>query len=1723
MADKNRKRKLIIGLILGGVGVATLIGTGVGLGLSKKEAPSPAQPVDKQPAKNIVANLSNLTQVQKDAIYKQINDTADKTTIDNIVNNSRDLNELAAKLNEANEKQKSEAYTNASAEQKQKFNEAKKALEDAIAAKTDLTTPVENKQSLIDALNAAKEKLSSSTSSEQPTNPGNSDGGATGETNHGENPSNPDQENPSSGESGGSNETPSNPNGDEGSTGYEEPATGEETPSQPTTSERILEPEYPPVDMLSEEETNRLTENAKFTITNQGYFPEEGKPVVLQFVAGNEELKPEQFKWYSNDSEFSVTDKGTLEVFNNQIGIDSNFQLEVIGTYNGKKYVKKLNVEMVHKVNPLQNVKLTASNDGLLINNAATVTASNVDGVDWANSSWYRYTTLIENEHSTTLNVNRDGDYSLVVKNSAGVMWRLKPVTISALPLANNTQPFRSLLSNRLDIVSYTDKIIDRKTRPSIQKQVYDTKLNQMYSSYGFRYPGYDFNYEKDNRNFADRAFFEVNGKKLSMGELVYNERVEGVIGVDGFTGEGARKYSDANFIKEEIANNRLKKHPAADKWFERVVTDETQTVTKEISINTSMTGYNVIGLYAPAGEVIEFEISEDTYKILKELYGTPNETTGIYSEVPFDFYVNKSYWDNYPADNTGKISNRYPFVLSRFRFRFNEIDPVTRRVKLGSPFGGALSINVGVTLRDQNGNPAPFDVKVYNAVEQLHYVYGQTTKAEWDAQMDAVKAGTINAPIMTIQSNYTGIAIPYTSSSAIAHVKFDDIIFPEEKMHKWDSFYEMSYFWFDYNAPKLALNYCDDVWGGAGAWGGGYNLWAPIGWASPYLKGASDFGFDDWGNYHEINHNFQPHQDPFNVRDHGWTNIPSVINLSFINDKTRLRGITNPSGDFDVYWARLANSYSINQTKADWYALYSNMIYTLGPVNFIEWVKSSGRNGLYDKKLKTTWYLSKYFKLNFYYALKQYASTIESLQRSVPTVDIANDHKPEFDAAMAEANKATAEFKKVQADWKDWRFEGSKEIDPNGYYGYNDADRPRNLTEMDKQWAQKERDAIAKLRATGDKIKELMAKYPDQENIERMLDMFQWPSFDFVANIYACGQFLYNSELDRFEYTSDAAPAYQIPAGQDFTFDFANGINSLNSNFRIKELKFPARTKLGGSLEFDPSDPTRMKVIYRANPDKLAEIDEFDMEVIPADFENKPKRYVPAYRYKIKLRNVVNRPVLTTYQLTDGQVKGLRTISQIMNYIKTNNIQPKDTLVEDFEQRKLQNPFTGKKQLVESKAKFIAPETGSYNIKAYFSNWGYIKIGDAFEGEINSTNNALKDFGTVTLQKGQVYDLTITAWNDIAYPRRTFWLEKINDTGSNTIYEINNYALSPYLPADWYDTPEKIQELLTGEQWQYKPRFMPTDTKSDLQITKFAGSSQVTNPVALSIRGPSNRYINGNTDYKAIYDQIYNTKIETWQTDKLDFNIKFQKPATLSFMDIIAKADFQKQYRPTHYTIELKRTEKVEVFEGEFIDMPVVFKTLNFVVDPTKDTDGLPLTNRLDFGAIYDGIEEVHITTMREPINDDEKTRKLKVTIIREIKFGLDTQNKRVLPINNSEIQFYGTSWEFLTNENDQINNAINGVSAKVSKANEYFEFTFNSDAIDLFGKTGPNMSSFDVYIDDELVLENVSAVTTEETYNHCLLTLFTPEKYDLTKDHKMKIVNKENKPLFFNYILTK
>ena len=206
--------------------------------------------------------------------------------------------------------------------------------------------------------------------------------------------------------------------------------------------------------------------------------------------------------------------------------------------------------------------------------------------------------------------------------------------------------------------------------------------------------PIYNENNKESTDNFYD-AILEEN-KKLMASATNYDEIDE----------------NGNLFLKGESIGKQLYKHKFSKDLYGGNIDDNEKSVIKTMKINPiSPTNY-ITGLYAPPGEVIKIEFSNND---LENIGGS------------LEFIIGQVTQDGVGSDNSKNVG------LQRIPILYNKLIITKNPGYIGSFIGGPIYIS----------NPSKrkiFTLTISNAVPYKHIIYGITSKEEFE-QMDSFSA----------------------------------------------------------------------------------------------------------------------------------------------------------------------------------------------------------------------------------------------------------------------------------------------------------------------------------------------------------------------------------------------------------------------------------------------------------------------------------------------------------------------------------------------------------------------------------------------------------------------------------------------------------------------------------------------------------------------------------------------------------------------------------------------------------------------------------------------------------------------------------------------------------------------------------------------------------------------------------------------------------------------
>lgn len=1201
-------------------------------------------------------------------------------------------------------------------------------------------------------------------------------------------------------------------------------------------------------------------------------------------------------------------------------------------------------------------------------------------------------------------------------------------------------------------VVETVDENVDR----DVNQKYYETDLLTKYESKGFRYPSWDYNYEEGDNRYLDLG----NNQKLDMMTEVYNERVTYQ---NDQNQSITTKYSDSNFIRSEIKNNQLKIHPAGPLIYKKQISETEKAVEKYFSIPSSVTGQTSLGLYVAPGEVATLTFTKKTYDLMKEQ-----------SINNFEIFINSSYWDNKQPGDSGQIAKRYPFIQTTFRININnndlEYDESTGlySYKFGTPFGGSVAVVVNSKIKSSTYNDLyksydNYNFSVKGCLNTLSYFHGITTTDDWNNQVNKVKNNQMTAPNFALDFSYGSSDIAFTDEYSIAGV--DLSLFPDIKkiVQKWSDFLFISEYFasrdISESVAKVSFRFNDDIWGGVAAWGGGNILYCPLDWAkNAFLSNREWTITDNWGTLHEINHSFQQNDAIWIRNSHAETNMVTMAGLAILNDVGRWRNPFNITAEYAKNYENWNGHIAYGSTG--WVRL-SNMYSNIDSIKVRNYNIGDSEYEIYNLILNA-------------FGPYNYMNYIRN--------DIATDNGTD-----SNGDKKEGGFYEIVelSDYFQLNFWPALENYRSIWYDY------KNNWSSDHQWPVNYENATAWQKSEIDRLS-------------------SYKAFDFIANLYAAGSYMYDNKSDQYIYTGDSQPAYSIPAARPYTFDFENGINWLQNNeqyqFSWTDLEVPAKTKLGATLKVDPENPK--KIIYEPLPNTIDQEDEFDIAIIPDDFKGKPDNYVSKYKWKIKIKQVINAPVVSIYDTnkpiwTDS---GKQNLDKTIEYMKKNKDQIVYENVDNLEQGMFipyhvitnEDAFGAKIQF-----NFVAPETGTYTFKTQLQNRGVIyddvnMTNEVFKYQYSYYNrNEILDIEKqYHLQKGEVIPFTAFINGGSTY------------IGDGVFYALPSFKIIPYLDGERINLMENVydpyvndifadpSQIVSNDKYQHTNRNVDYNLfQTSLFGLNVSREMDYIDKSKYTFYSDDQNISEANRKNIDLYLKDYDLKyLEQWLSGPnvpITFEANFNELTEISTIKFYHRNNNHWDARPTKMIIKDENDQIL--FDGVYgaqrndrgssssvfvFDQPVKVEKLKFTFE-----------NKYHSGIIFDSIEFSQTPSL--PIN-------------------------KIYSIRSNEFYPYG-NWKFINNTTGENISNVNATSIKSTTDGDSLIFDIYAQGFDIVGQKNNNNGIFDIYINDELI-DTVDTSSSQRDDNSILFSYTSNE----LKNLKVKIVNRSSKPIYLNFLQT-
>ncbi len=383
--------------------------------------------------------------------------------------------------------------------------------------------------------------------------------------------------------------------------------------------------------------------------------------------------------------------------------------------------------------------------------------------------------------------------------------------------------------------------------------------------------------------------------------------------------------------IENAINENRLSKHKSADGQFWGTVSDNAPGIIKKTYVNSSVKGKHSLGVYAPAGEILTIEISEEM--INKGLSVTIGYEISQ-NQIPLDTFL------------TGKI-DRMPLISKSFNL-------TSTSTKIGTPLGGAVTINI------PNNVTKDFTVTVSGGVDNPVFQLGVNTLEDLK-EME-------KAPGLIMEYKLPHIRLVMPKSYASYN---ENTIKALELWHKMTS---LSSYAMNREANTLPISHYHDSYIPAGAAVAYVNAWfsiLPLSWGTDALNYNSLMQSGSWGNFHEYNHHFQsPNyntmgywglESPIEVTNNVLTTLGYILytDIATTRSETQQPGNGGWNVSTDPYYnlkrvLEVSNeSTSFNDWGTNQLYMYAELMHAFGADNFLNFIHSSyGLYGEYSKNL---------------------------------------------------------------------------------------------------------------------------------------------------------------------------------------------------------------------------------------------------------------------------------------------------------------------------------------------------------------------------------------------------------------------------------------------------------------------------------------------------------------------------------------------------------------------------------------------------------------------------------------------------------------------------------------------------------------------------------------------------------------------------------------------------
>lgn len=393
---------------------------------------------------------------------------------------------------------------------------------------------------------------------------------------------------------------------------------------------------------------------------------------------------------------------------------------------------------------------------------------------------------------------------------------------------------------------------------------------------------------------------------------------------------------AEGNLYLNGEKKDRLYKHTASAGLYLGDVSDDEPAVIKRITVKSRGAGYNITGLYAPAGEVVRIETS----------------AADLLAAGGFYVYIGQALY-NGQANNiwAARDMNRMPVLLNRMTLTENTYTRETdgdgnSTFYVGSFLGGPIYI------QPVNAS-AQFTVTVSGAVNYSHFILGYTTQEEFEQNAKS------SAPYFDLMVWDSGVL---HSGPKMYAEEFD-----------YGELYDAAVLWDKISIVSTSVKStaCGIVFlydpfvaaGAAVAFPGRNSVNCPLGWMSSSLNYQAFVTSGSWGNIHEYNHNFQG----WGLPDGGevTNNALSLVSYSLFTDISSARAVGTADEGLSGWNRYTSASWAAGQvcsSRENDLSVYATLLHAFGQENFLATAKTSGTDNYFTLWSDTVGYDMSYF-----------------------------------------------------------------------------------------------------------------------------------------------------------------------------------------------------------------------------------------------------------------------------------------------------------------------------------------------------------------------------------------------------------------------------------------------------------------------------------------------------------------------------------------------------------------------------------------------------------------------------------------------------------------------------------------------------------------------------------------------------------------------------------------